>query len=147
MKDSILLIAAGPRQHTPALQRAFDLAQRAEVPVHVCLVVHDRLIEHAGTLIHPEVRRLAQQQFLDEHQAWVDSLVTRWKADGLRASGQVLWAAQAADAILGAVLERKPALVIKDVGHEPLLKRFLYTALDWKLLRACPAPLMLVHGL
>jgi universal stress protein E len=45
------------------------------------------------------------------------------------------------------VLEREPALVIKDVGHEPLLRRVLYTALDWKLLRDCPAPLMLVHAL
>jgi universal stress protein E len=147
MKDSILLIAAAPKQHTPALQRAFDLAQRAEVPVHVCLFVHEPLVEHAGALIHPDVRRLAQQQFIDEHQAWLDSLVSRWNADGLRASGEVEWAPQPHEAVLAKVLERQPALVIKDVGHEPLLRRFLYTALDWKLLRGCPAPLMLVHGL
>jgi len=147
VNDSILLIAAGPRQHTPALQRAFDLAERAEVPVHVCLFVHEPPVEHAGDLIHPEVRRLAQQQSLAEHQGWLDSLVIRWNADGLRASGEVVWAPQPHDAILAKVLERRPALVIKDVGHEPLLKRVLYTALDWKLLRGCPAPLMLVHGL
>lgn len=147
MNDSILLIAAGPRRHTPALQRAFDLAQTAEVPVHVCLFVHDPLIEHSADLVHPEVKRLAQHQFLDEHEEWMQGLVSGWKADGLHATGEVIWAPIPHEAILAQVLQRKPALVIKDVGHESLLKRITYTALDWKLVRHCPAPLMLVHGL
>jgi universal stress protein E len=147
LKDSILLIAAGPKQHTPALQRAFDLARRAEVPVHVGLFIHDALMERSAALIHPEVGRLARQQLLEEHQAWIRELVSRWKADGLAATGEVVWAPQAHEAIVAKILERKPALVIKDVGHEPLLKRITYTALDWKLVRYCPAPLMLVHGL
>lgn len=147
MHDTILLIAAGPRQHTPALQRAFDLAQRAEVPVHVCLLVHEPLIERSGALIHPEVRRLAEQQFLDEHQAWLDTLLSAWRADGLHATGAVTWAPRPEEAILAAVVRHQPALVVKDVGHDSLLRRITYTALDWKLVRHCPAPLMLVHGL
>lgn len=147
MHDTILLIAAGPRQHTPALQRAFDLAQRAEVPVHVCLLVHHPLIERSGALIHPEVRRLAQQQFLDEHQSWLDALLSSWRADGLEATGTVTWAPYPEEAILAAVVRHQPALVIKDIGHDSLLRRLTYSALDWKLVRHCPAPLMLVHKL
>ena len=147
MDDTILLIASGPNQHTPALQRAFDLARAAEVPVHVCLFVHDPLIEGVGKLINPDLRHLAQQQFLEAPQAWIEALVARWRADGLRATSEAVWAPQAHDAILERVLALKPALVIKDVGHEPLLRRFTYTALDWKLVRHCPAPLMLVHEL
>jgi universal stress protein E len=147
MHDTILLIAAGPRQHTPALQRAFDLARRAEIPVHICLLVHDPLIERSSALINPEVRRLAQQQFLDENKAWLDTLIAAWRADGLETTGAVAWAPRPEEAILAAVVRHKPALVIKDVGRDSLLRRITYTALDWKLVRHCPAPLMLVHGL
>lgn len=143
--DPILLIAAAPRQHTPALQRAFDLAQRTPAPVHILLLAHDALIERSGTLVHPEIRRLAQQQYLDERHAWLDPLIGRWTADGLQATGEVLWSPIPHEAILARCLELKPGLVIKDVGRERLLPRLLFTALDWRLARYCPAPLLLVH--
>jgi universal stress protein E len=143
--DSLLLIAAGPRRHTPALQRAFDLAARSGAPVHVVLPAHEPLVDRAASLVHPEVRRLARHQYLDERRDWLDTLAARWTADGLRVTTEALWAPVAHEAILAAVLQRKPALVIKDVGHEVPLHRVLYTALDWKLLRYCPAPLLLVH--
>ena len=147
MKDpeTLLLIAAGPRQHTPALQRAFDLAQRTQAPVHVLLLAHDPLIERSASLVHPEIKRLAQQEFLDEQRQWLDTLATRWRADGLRVTTEALWAPVPHEAIVARVLEIEPAVVIKDVGHEPLLRRVLFTALDWQLLRYCPAPLLLVH--
>jgi universal stress protein E len=143
--DTLLLIAAGPRQHTPALQRAFDLAQRQQAPVHILLLAYDPLVERSATLVHPEVKRLAQQQLLGEQRDWLDGLVQRWQADGLQATGEVLWAPRPHEAILARTLELTPALVIKDVGHEPLVRRLTFTALDWRLLRYCPAPLLLVH--
>lgn len=147
MKRPILLVAAAPKQHTPALQRAFDLARRAEVPVHVALYLHDALIERSGALVPSDVRDQLQRQFLDEPEAWVRELVASWRGDGLRASGEVVWAPLTHEAILGTILELKPSLVVKDVGQEKLLRRITYTALDWKLLRYAPAPLMLVHGI
>ena len=143
----ILLIAAGPKRHTPALQRAFDLARRAEVPVHVALYVHDTLIERSGALVHPDVQRRAREQFVAEHALWVRELVGRWREDGLRATGEAVWAPVPHEAILETVRALEPALIVKDVGQEKLLRRITYTALDWKLLRRAPAPLMLVHGL
>lgn len=146
MKRPVLLIAAGPRQHTPALQRAFDLARKAEVPVHVALYVHDGLVERAGALAPGGAREDLRRQFLEEPAAWVRDLVASWRRDGLRASGEAVWAPVVHEAILGTMLELQPSLVIKDVGHEKLLRRITYTALDWKLLRYAPAPLMLVQG-
>lgn len=146
MTQPILLIAAGPKQHTPALQRAFDLARKAEVPVHVALYAHDALIERSGALLHADVRRRAQKEFLDEHDAWLSGLVDRWRKDGLRATGEVVWAPSAYEAILDTALALGPSLIVKDAGQEPLLRRITYTALDWRLLRAAPAPLMLVQG-
>jgi universal stress protein E len=146
MTQPILLVAAGPKQHTPALQRAFDLARRAEVPVHVALYAHDALIERSSALVHPDVRRRAQKEFLDEHDAWVAGLVASWRKDGLRATGEVVWAPSVHEAILDTARALGPSLIVKDVGQEKLLRRITYTALDWRLLRAAPAPLMLVQG-
>ena len=147
MKDPILLIAAGHQRHTPALQRAFDLAQAADVPVHVCLLAYDALIERSDAAVLSDQPRAAQQEFLDERRVWVDELVARWNRDGLRATGEVVWARVAHEAILDLALRVKPALIVKDVGQEHVLRRITYTALDWKLLRLAPAPLMLVHAL
>jgi universal stress protein E len=142
----ILLIAAGPRQHTPALQRAFDLARSAELPVHVAVFAYDALLDARDPFAEPDVCALARREVVAEHQAWVDALAARWRADGLDASGTATWAPVTHAAILALAAKLQPALIVKDVGHEPLLRRVTYTALDWKLLRQAPAPLMLVDG-
>lgn len=146
MKHPILLIAAGARQHTPALQRAFDLARHAELPVHVGVFVHDPLVDSRGPFADPHLCELAQRELLAETQAWVDVLIARWRADGLEATGAAVWAPVVDEAILDLAAVIEPALIVKDVGHAPLLRRFTYTALDWKLLRRVTVPLMLVDG-
>ena len=142
----ILFIAPGTRQHSPALQRAFDLARSAEVPVHVGVVVHDPLLDRGDPFVDQEVSELARRQLLAEQQAWIDELTARWRQDGLAAAGSAVWSGVAHEAILEMAAATGAGLVVKDVGHEPLLRRITYTALDWKLLRRLPVPLMLVDG-
>jgi universal stress protein E len=145
VKAPILLVAAGPTQHTPALQRGFDLARTSASPIHVCLFVHDLLIERSGALVGPEVMQLARRQFMGERRQWLDALAARWTADGLSVTAEVVWAPVPHEAIVTKALDLEPWVVIKDIGHESAMKRLMYSALDWKLLRYCPAPLMLVH--
>jgi len=49
--------------------------------------------------------------------------------------------------MLAQIGEYRPDLVVKDVHHEPLLRRMLLHPLDWQLLRECPSPLLLVGSL
>lgn len=142
---TILLVAAGPRRHTPAMQRAFDLARQRRAPVHVLLPAFDALIERSATLVHPEIRRLAQQQFLDERHAWLDQLVARWNADGISATGEVLWTPALHEAVLARCVEMEPALVVKDTIPAARRQRALLGHHDWRLARYCPVPLLLVH--
>ena len=144
--DSILLVAEGPRRHTPGLQRAFDLAHRTGAPVHVLLVAHDSVVEGAAALVSPEVFQLARRQFNADRQAWLDALVAAWRRDGLKATGEVLWSADAHETIVKLCLERAPTLVIKDTARQGRLQKLLLGSLDWKLVRYCPAPLMLVRN-
>ena len=140
----ILLIAAGPDQHTPALQRAYDLAHASAAPVHVFVPAFDALIERTAAFVHPDVMRLAQKEFLDERALWADALAARWRDAGLAVTTEVAWTPHVAEAILDKALALRPSIVVKDVAHENVLKRLTYTALDWQLLRSCPAPLLLV---
>lgn len=143
--DSILFIAEGPRRHTPGLQRAFDLAHRTGAPVHLVLVAHDPVVERAANLVSAEVFQLARRQFTADRQAWLDALIAAWRRDGLKASGEVLWTVDAHETIVKLCLERAPTLVIKDSAHQGRLQKLLLGSLDWKLVRYCPAPLMLVR--
>ena len=141
----ILLVAAAANRHTPAMQRAFDLARRAELPVHVYLPVHDPLVERSRGLVQGDVVRLAQGQLLQQRRAWLDALVARWRADGLTVTADLGWAPEPYEAILAQVLEVDPAVVIKDFAHESLPRELLSIALDSRLLRYCPVPLLLVR--
>lgn len=145
-RNPILLIAEAPMKHTPALQRGYDLAQRAQAPVQIGLFVRDPLIERSAAAVHPDVMRLARKAFLDDHRAWLDDLAARWTDDGLAVTTDVVWAPHPHEAIVTKVLDTDPFVVIKDVGQAHGLSRLLYTALDWKLLRYCPAPVLLVHA-
>ena len=54
------------------------------------------------------------------------------------------------DRSLGAEIVRKvarsrPDLVVKDTHYHRLIRRSLFSNTDWNLIRACPAPLMLVR--
>lgn len=145
MNNGILLVVEAPRRHTPALQRAFDLAQRMRTPVHVLLEAFDPLIERAAEEPDFGPGEAAREQMLADGRAWVDALVARWKADGLRATGEALWAPSVYRTIVQRALELEPRFVVKDAARVTGLRRLLFSVLDWKLVRYCPAPLMLVH--
>lgn len=141
----ILLVAEAPRRHTPALQRAFDLAQRSGAPVHVLLEAFDPLIERAAAEVDRAAAEFARERYLAERRAWVDALVDHWRADGLRATGEVLWSPSAYRTIVHRAVDLEPQLVVKDDAPATGVRRALFAMLDWKLVRYCPAPLMLVH--
>jgi len=142
----ILFVAPGTRQHSAALQRAFDLARSAEVPVHVGVVVHEPMLDRGDPFVDQDASELARRQLLADQQAWIDELTARWRQDGLVASASAVWSRVTHEAILEMAAATGAGLIVKDVGHEPLLRRITYTALDWKLLRRAPVPLMLVDG-
>jgi nucleotide-binding universal stress UspA family protein len=128
------------------LQRGFDLARKMGAPVHVCLFVYDPLIARSAALVHPDVMHLARKAFLDQHREWLASLAAAWDADGLTVHTEAIWAPVPQEAVLVKALELRPAVVVKDAGDEPPLRRILHAAPDWKIVRYCPAPLLLVHS-
>ncbi len=141
----IMLLLRHDETPSPALARARALAMAGGASVHLFLFEHEAAID-AVSHVSGEVTRLAQEAFLRQRSDWLQARAAAMRADGIRAQAHVVWGAPADELVLDKLQELKPDLLIKDIDRQPLPKRLLLTPLDWKLLRLCPVPLMLVGG-
>lgn len=142
---SIMLLLRHSQAPSPALARTRALALAGGATVHLFLFEHESAIE-AVAHVSREVAGLAQEAFLRQRSEWLQAHAAALRTDGIDVQVHVVWGAPAHERILDKVLELEPDLLIKDIERQPLLKRMLLTPLDWRLLRLCPAPLMLVGG-
>lgn len=72
------------------------------------------------------------------------NLVDEFDGDDITASYTYTTEHHLAEAIIRQVIELKPDLVLKSTHHHSIIKRSLVTNTDWRLIRKCPAPLLLV---
>lgn len=143
---SILVVIPPQRQLTPAVHRAIAYAHRTKATLYLCLFDYYGPIDYSRTIFGMEVADRARRDFVEERLDWLSRQAAGLAQRGLRVECDVVWAPSADKAIVAKVLELKPDLVLKDVecddGPEAVLRP---SSLDWKLLRLCPAPLMLVR--
>lgn len=137
-----ILVIADPRgQATAAVRRGAQLARKTGARLSVCLFVRDPIVERAarraGAGPDPIRAWVAERQarFAEALMPWIDPAV--------RPGFETVWAPLVHEAILAAVLQQRPDLVIKDAGAQHRL--WATAGLDWKLQHLLPAPLMLVH--
>ena len=140
-----LLLIVDPAMHrTAAFERAAALAAHTGAELHLRLFDHHELIA-AAALLDEDAATQAREAFMQQRRAWLDTEAGILRRRGITITCGVIWAHPVHEEILSQVLELQPDLVLKDVHVERLLKRALFTPLDWKLLRLCPAPLLLVN--
>ncbi|HZP13994.1 MAG TPA: universal stress protein [Nevskiaceae bacterium] len=141
----ILLIADPSMQLTPACHRAERLARISGAELYVDLFDDSRAVRAIGAM-SPKLADVLRVDLIKQRQLWLRSLADRLHNAGVLAHTSVVWGSRIQERILERVAEVKPDLVVKDVHLEPLLKRVLFTPLDWQLLRTCPLPLLMVRG-
>lgn len=142
--ERILVICDPHMQPSPALKRGVELARKAGAELHLAIFDHDEAIERTAALVNPEVMQRAKDQFLEERMDWLSAQAAAAAARGLRANCDVIWSARMPEAIVAKTMELQPDLVVKDTHLQAGIKRALFLPRDWKLVRFCPAPLMLV---
>ncbi len=142
--ERILVVVDRGMRTTPALRRGIELARRASASLQLCLFDHHPLIDATADIVHPEVMKLAKAQFIGERMRWLSQEAAALAGQKLRVDCEVRWAPLLHKALLDRVLEHRPHLVIKDLGQETA-QTSLFTPADWKALRFCPAPMMLVR--
>lgn len=137
---SILVVVDENMVHGRALQRGAQLARMSGAALHLCMIAYDARID--VTDADAEVLELARRAYLDDRRAWLREIALEVREE--RVSVDVSWARDFARSFIDKVLEQQPDLVLKDRHPEPALKRLLMAPLDWRVLRYCPAPLMLM---
>lgn len=143
---SIMVVMCPQRRATPALHRAVGYARHTNAVLHLQVFDHYAPIDFSRSVFGVEVADRARRDFLDERMKWLSQQAVGLADQGLRVECEVVWAPQEHEAIVAKVLELKPDLVIKDAaGDSGQAGPLRPSAADWKLLRLCPAPLMLVH--
>lgn len=142
----ILVALDDPIRPTPASRRAVELARRTGAKLHLCMTVFDWSIDAASDMVDKKVGQLARKEFLDLRQQALAEYAAEQTASGLDVDFEVIWSGKPHDALLARVLDLRPDLVVKDVVRESLLGRWsTVRSSDWKLVRQCPAPLMLTR--
>lgn len=137
----LLLILNPAQRHSPALHHAAALAAASGAHLHVTALIPSLEIL---SLLEEEPREEARQNYLQDHRHWLEDEADKMRRRGLRVTTELEWAQKMSKQILQHVTQIQPDLLIKQVQHEPLLKRAFFTPLDWQLLRNCPVPMYLV---
>ncbi len=79
-----------------------------------------------------------------QHASYLNERVSELERDGYSASAQQAWQESPHQTVINAQQAEGCGLVIKQHVAESALKRLLLTPDDWKLLRYCPAPVLMV---
>jgi universal stress protein E len=137
----LLLIINPALRHSPAINRAAALAKASGATLHIVA-----LIKPVETLLLLEknIQEKVRDSYFKDHSEWLKDEAARMRVRGINVTTEVTWADDTEYEILQHVTKMQPDLLIKDVQHEPAIKRAFITPMDWHLLRECPVPLYLV---
>lgn len=138
----ILLIGHGEQRQSAAFQRATALAMAGGAPLHIAVLIEPFV---TYSLLAPDLQERIRTSLLNEQQRGWSKEIQRLKEKGVQATLSVLWCEDPREEIVRHVEEMQPAMLVKDVQREALLKRAFVTPLDWYLLRECRVPLHLVN--
>lgn len=137
----LFLIGDSRQLDSAAFRRAAAIARQSGASLHIGLYLET---PHGLALLDERLRDSARQRHLTEHTNNLQRAADELHALGVTVTREVLWSQDALGEILARISALQPDLVIKDIQHEPVLKRAFVTPLDCHLLRACPVPLHLV---
>jgi universal stress protein E len=137
----LLLIINPVLRHSPAIHHAAELATVSGASLHIAALLPSLDVL---SLLEQGDRAKARESYLQDHRDWLKDQAKDIRSRGVNVTTEVAWAADVQQEILQHVTDMQPDLLIKQVQHEPVLKRAFITPMDWQLLRHCPVPIYLV---
>lgn len=140
----ILLVADSSLRRTAAFDRACRLAHAARAPLHICLLVRSGTIALAGLLSRKGAAQ-ARAAFVQTCRHWLHAEAEALCAKGLEVSFDAQWSSHPERDLMAVISRLQPDLVVKDAEPDAALAG-LGARAQRQLLRACPAPVLLVRG-
>lgn len=140
----LLLLADPAMRHSPALQRAAALAGASGAALHI-----SAFLEPIGglSMLNKNLRQQAGESRMQNYREWLADEAGLLRSKGIAVTTEVVCTGSTLQEILQHMTEMQADLLIKDLWHEPALKRAFVTPLDLHLLRECPGPVHLMGSL
>jgi len=145
MKDlrNILVVIDPTAKEHPALERARWLAEKTRASIELFICDYDQNLAAARLFDTPSLRKAHADVVLRDVQR-LRKLAQTFNDQGIDVAIDVAWDHPLHDGIIRKVAKARPDLVLKDTHYHQLIRRSLFSNTDWNVIRACPAPLMLV---
>ncbi|MBL6749587.1 MAG: universal stress protein [Nevskia sp.] len=144
--DPILTVVPAGAQVTPALRRAAQLARAGAGTLHLCIFEYDDAVDFAAARAGGAIAGHARNDLVREQQEKLGELASGDLLRGLAVQCDVVWAPLAHEAVIAKALATGAQLVVKDSHRESLLRRTVFTPLDWKLMRLLPCSTLFVQA-
>ena len=141
-----MLVVVDPtaKEH-PVLERARWLAEKTRASIELFICDYDQNLAAERLFDTPSLQK-ARAGVAQRNAQRLRKLAQTFESQGIDATVDVAWDRPLHDGIIRKVAKARPDLVLKDTHYHPLIKRSLFSNTDWNLIRACPAPLMLVKS-
>ncbi|WP_252089540.1 universal stress protein [Pseudomonas sp. MWU13-3659] len=137
-----LFVMLGPQmRYSPALQRAAALAESSGALLDINIFVDD--VDTFGLMSDSRER----ERLLDDNRQWLADAAEQLRDSGLDVSTELLLTRDPLGSAIEQIERLGCDLLVKDVQHEPVLKRLLVTPLDWQLLKDSPVAVHLVSDI
>lgn len=142
--QNILVFIDPSQMQQPALERAVDIAEKAQdIKITLFLCCYDLSYEMTS-LSSSEERQAMREIVIKENKDWLETLSQPYQERGLNISCEVIWHHRPFQAAILEVLKNEYDLIIKATHQHSKFSAILFTPTDWNLLRKCPIPVLLV---
>jgi len=141
MRSILAVLDPGAAQH-PALEKAAVVAEAAGARLRLFCCDHDPRLT-ARLMLSPDALSAARAGHLRRRRDWLESLAAPLAGRNISIEIEAAWDAPLHAGVMTEISLMKPDLVVKATGWHAPLRRALFSHSDWRLLQACPVPLLL----
>ncbi len=144
--DQILVVIDPTVERDFVVDRAKFIAGTTGAKVHLFINNENTLNEHSYIYegIDDNFFQAQRKLYTEHFGKLLDELVEEFTASDISTTKEFMEDNHLAESIIKAVERLKPDMVLKSTHHHSALERGLITNTDWRLIRKCPAPLLLV---
>lgn len=144
--DSILVIVDPTVEHDFVIDRARAIVTRNKASIRFFINTSNTLTQHSYAYEGMDGHFLEKQRvlFVEHYQKILAELVDEFTALGVNATSAFTEEHNLAEAILAEIRTYGPDLVLKSTHHHSVFRKSIITNTDWRLIRKCTKPLLLV---
>ena len=144
--NSLLVIIDPTVDRDFVVDRAKLVARATNAKVRLFINNANTLSKHSYIYegINGEFFETQSRLFESHYKKMLEHLVEEFNAENFDVSSEFTEEHHLAESIIRQAEEFKPDLVMKSTHHHSIIERSLVTNTDWRLIRKCPTPLLLV---